>query len=305
MALSLAAAGVALVPQSGRASAKTVTPRLLPAQRSWTPVPPQAPAKDGMAPLPGVQLYYWDTGGEGEPILLCHPATGSALVWGYQQPVFAKAGYRVIGYSRRGFARSESGPADNGGYTVDDIDALLTYLKVGKFHMVASAAGGFSAPDYAQSYPDRLLSMAITCSQGGVTEKSFRDKIAVINPPAFNALPASFRELGPSYRAAYPQGVAEWARLEEHSQSGDKPVRQASRNRVDFADLEKITVPALVIAGASDLLAPPSLVLEFASHLPNSESAILSESGHSGYWEQPDAFNATVLDFLGRHRAHK
>lgn len=303
MALGLAAAGTAICPVAGRAAAKTVMPRVLPSQRSWTSVPPQAPSIEGMAPLPGVKLYYWDTGGRGEPILLGHPATGSALIWGYQQPVFAKAGYRVIGYSRRGFARSESGPADNTGHAVDDINALLDYLKVDKFHMVTSAAGGFSASDYALSYPDRLISMAITCSFGGVTEKSFREKMAAANPPGFAALPGSFRELGAFYRASYPQGVVEWARLEEHALSGDKMVLQTPRNRIDFADLEKIRVPTLVLAGASDLIAPVSLMLELASHLPNSEPVTISDCGHSAYWEQPDAFNATILDFLGRHRA--
>lgn len=265
-------------------------------------MPPQAPVTEGMAPLPGVKLYYWDTGGPGDPILLCHPATGSALVWGYQQPVFARAGYRVIGYSRRGFARSETGPVGNTGYAVDDIDALLNYLKVEKIHLVASAAGGFCASDYAQSRSDRLMSMTIACSLGGVTEKSFRDEAAAVNPAGFATLPASFRELGPFYRSSNPQGTAEWVRLEQQSRSGDTLVFQATRNRINFEDLERIQVPTLVLAGASDLITPVPLMLEIAAHLPNSETVIVSDCGHSAYWEQPDAFNATVLDFVGRHR---
>src|SRR5437870_1096694 len=66
------------------------------------PLPEQVAAKEGIAEVPGTRLGYWDTGGEGPAILLLHPATGSALIWAYQQPVFAKAGYRVIAYSRRG-----------------------------------------------------------------------------------------------------------------------------------------------------------------------------------------------------------
>src|SRR5262245_15721671 len=66
------------------------------------PIPAQVSAKDGVAQLPDSRLWYWDTGGQGVPIVLLHPATGSALIWGYQQPVLAKAGYRVIAFSRRG-----------------------------------------------------------------------------------------------------------------------------------------------------------------------------------------------------------
>jgi pimeloyl-ACP methyl ester carboxylesterase len=30
---------------------------------------------------------------------------------------------------------------------------------------------------------------------------------------------------------------------------------------------------------------------------------IVAEAGHALFWEQPDAFNAAVLDFLRRHPA--
>src|SRR5262245_56758210 len=86
--------GLALL---GVASAQSQTSSITP-----IPIPAQAPAKEAMAPLPGTQLWYWDTGGSGVPIVLLHPATGSGLIWGYQQPVFAKAGYSVIGYARSG-----------------------------------------------------------------------------------------------------------------------------------------------------------------------------------------------------------
>ena len=38
-----------------------------------------------------------------------------------------------------------------------------------------------------------------------------------------------------------------------------------------------------------------------ARHIPDNEVVIFSEAGHSPYWEQPEAFNRTVLDFIGRH----
>jgi hypothetical protein len=49
------------------------------------PLPQPVPAKEALASLPDTRLWYWDTGGDGAPIVLVHPATGSALIWGYQQ----------------------------------------------------------------------------------------------------------------------------------------------------------------------------------------------------------------------------
>ena len=71
----------------------------MPVAELLTPVslPKQFVAKEGHVKVAGAILWYWDTGGDGPAVVLVHPGTGSGLVWGYQQPVFAKAGYRVIG----------------------------------------------------------------------------------------------------------------------------------------------------------------------------------------------------------------
>ncbi|HTB41219.1 MAG TPA: alpha/beta hydrolase, partial [Reyranella sp.] len=66
-----------------------------------TPLPAQVPMTEGIADLGNVKLWYWDTGGAGEVVVFLHPGSGSAEFFPYQQPVFAKAGYRVICYSRR------------------------------------------------------------------------------------------------------------------------------------------------------------------------------------------------------------
>src|SRR5258705_9816526 len=59
-------------------------------------------AREAYADLPGVRIWYTDTGGNGVPVVFLHAATGSVRVWEHQIPVFAKAGYRFIAYDRRG-----------------------------------------------------------------------------------------------------------------------------------------------------------------------------------------------------------
>ena len=144
------------------------------------------------------RLSAWDTGGSGEAVVLIHPGTGSSAIWGYQQPVLAGAGYRVIGYSRRGHGASERGPDNDPATAVDDLAALLDALKVRRFHAVGFAAGGYIPPDFAISHPDRLLSITLACTHGGVTDADFRRRIGAMLPRPFGEMPASFRELGPS-----------------------------------------------------------------------------------------------------------
>src|SRR5215510_15982556 len=103
------------------------------------PIPKQVPAKEGMAELANTRLGYWDTGGSGEPVVFLHPASGSALIWLYQQPVFANIGYRVIAYSRRNYYNSDLALEDNPGVASEDLHNLIEFLGVKKFHAVASA----------------------------------------------------------------------------------------------------------------------------------------------------------------------
>jgi pimeloyl-ACP methyl ester carboxylesterase len=68
-----------------------------------------------------------------------------------------------------------------------------------------------------------------------------------------------------------------------------------------FAMLESIKLPVLLITGDADMYAPPPLLRMFSSRIKGSESLIIPEAGHSSYWEKPDVFNRTVLDFMRKH----
>ncbi|MSP38580.1 MAG: alpha/beta fold hydrolase [Deltaproteobacteria bacterium] len=263
-------------------------------------IPEQVAAKEGLAELPGTRLWYWDTGGDGVPVIFLHPTTGSTLIWLYQQPVFAKAGHRVIAYSRRNHYNSDLASEDNPGCASEDLNNLAGYLGVKKFHAVSSAAGGSVATDYALSHPERLLSLTVSSNNLAARNGYIEQTAARIRPKEEKDLPRWFWELGPSYRAANPAGVDKWNELTRRSVSG-KGARQKLANEVTPAKLETIRVPTLLITGAADLVTPPSIMRMIARHVPDNELAIVSESGHSPCWEQPEVFNRTVLHFISRH----
>src|SRR4249920_797656 len=213
------------------------------------PIPAQVPAKDGMAQIPDTRLWYWDTGWQGVPIVLLHPATGSALIWGYQQPVLAKAGYRVIAYSRRGYYNSAPFDRNNPGIGSEDLRHLADVLGLKRFHVLASAAGGSIASDFAFSYQERLLSLTISSNSFGVRDGEIAKAAAFIRPKGWDEMPAEFRELGPSYRAANPEGVKRWVELEHKALLG-REFRQPLKNQVTQARLKELQLPVQLIAGA-------------------------------------------------------
>ncbi|HXV48227.1 MAG TPA: alpha/beta hydrolase, partial [Candidatus Binatia bacterium] len=153
------------------------------------PIPDQVEAEEGLAELPGTRLWYWDTGGDSAPIVLLHPATGSSLIWLYQQPVFAKAGHRVIAYSRRNHYNSDLAPEDNPGIGSEDLHHLVDFLGIKKFHAVSSAAGGSVATDYSFSHPERLLSLTVSSNNLAAREGYIAETAARIRPAEEKDLP--------------------------------------------------------------------------------------------------------------------
>jgi pimeloyl-ACP methyl ester carboxylesterase len=258
----------------------------------------QPTAREGHTPAGTAQIWFTDTGGAGVPVILLHAATGSSRVWEHQTAAFQAAGFRVIAYDRRGYGRS-TGPVE--GTAADDLEALAGHLGLTRFHLVGTAAGGGVAVDYVLSFPRRVRGLVLANSLGGVTEPDFRALLARLMPDGFTRMPASFRELGPSYRAGDPEGTGRWEALEKESRPpGARESQRQTRNRITFAALEAITAPVLLLTGGADLYMPPPLLRRFAERL-NSRTVIVPEAGHSAYWENPGEFNRAVVSFLKRH----
>lgn len=261
-------------------------------------------AKETYADFSRGRIWYQDSGGGGTPVVLMHARTGSTLAWEHQLAAFSRAGYRLIAYDRLGHGRSEiKQPASQPGAAADDLEALVSHLGLDRFHLVGTAAGGIVSLDYALSFPQRLRSLVVANSVGGVQDEDYVALGRRLRPsPQFEALPPEFRELGPSYRAGNPDGTARWMKVEELSRSKDGlQTPERMRNRITWSLLETLEVPTLLLTGDADLYTPPAVLQLFSRRIKTSTTVILPEVGHSAYWEQPELFNRAVLDFIRRH----
>jgi pimeloyl-ACP methyl ester carboxylesterase len=285
-------------PEGPTTSAGERREELIPAQTSWDPVPPMTGSR-GQVQIPDVRLAVWDTGGDGTPVVLMHPHSGHGGVWGYQQAAFAEAGHRVISYSRRGYQGSEPLVGRVAGTDLRDLIALMDALGVGQFHLVGLAAGGNAVFDAALSIPERLLSVIVGCTIGGIQDPQWAAVTQRLIAGGFLDLPAEFQELGPSYRAAAPEALEEWRANEELP----KPATPlpGTQNTLSWSNIETITTPTQLFTGDADMYFPPSRLREMAGHLPSAEVAVFAEVGHCPHWESYRAFNDMVLSFVREH----
>src|ERR1700722_11778552 len=269
---------------------------VLASQIATTSSPAENSFSGTSAELPGVKLWFTDTGGAGIPIVLLHANTGTSAIWADQVTSFSRAGYRVIAFDRRGWGKSMANPATGPqpGSIAGDLDALADYLKLDKFHLLGVAGGGFAALDYAAWHPEKLRSLVIGASTGSISDREIADFSARIEILELRKLPAVYREVGASYRGANPDGTRRWIEIDEHSRQKDAP-SQPLRTPNTFAKIETIPTPALIIAADADLLAPPALMRIWDAHVKNHEWANVPDSGHAIAWEHPDVFNEKVL----------
>jgi pimeloyl-ACP methyl ester carboxylesterase len=271
---------------------------LVMASAAQTPSPRFA----GYVDLPGVRLWYTDSGSSGVPVVLLHANTGNADSWQYNVPGFVEAGYRVIAFDRRGWGRSTANPetGPQPGTIADDLHALVEYLKIDRFHLVGVAGGGFAAYDYVLWHPERLRSLVIAASGGAIVDEEMRKLREKTALPGFAKWPPEFREVSMGYMATNPDGLQRWLEIHHHSRQQGAPA-QPQRTTITFEKLASIRVPTLLMPGDQDLQTPPWVMRRQLAHIPGAQFMVLPEAAHSINWEQPDAFNRNVLEFIRKH----
>src|SRR5215469_14575713 len=111
-----------------------------------------------------IELYYEDHG-SGKPVVLIHgyPLTGAS--WERQLPMLLNAGYRVITYDRRGFGKS-SQPTEGYNYNTfaEDLQKLITQLKLKDFTLVGFSMGGGEIARYIGKFGTKGVSQAVIIS---------------------------------------------------------------------------------------------------------------------------------------------
>ena len=116
---------------------------------------------------PGLTFDVLADGPEsGSPVLLLHGFAESFHTWNAQIAALARAGYRAIAPSQRGYsAGARPDPANNENYTfdrlVEDPMRLAAKLDLPRFHLVGHDWGGSIAWGIAEKYPDRLGSLTV------------------------------------------------------------------------------------------------------------------------------------------------
>ncbi len=256
------------------------------------------------------QLYY-ETAGEGTPLVLSHAAfLDSRMFDAIWEPLAEH--FRVIRYDMRGFGKSS--PVTGPLCRRDDLNRLLTHLGVTQAHLVGCSLSGTVGLDLALDQPQRFKSLTLV----GVTPSGFQMQG---KPP---------RYLMEMFAAAQSGNVDLASELQiriyldgEQREPGqvDPALRKKAleMNRIPVAQntffiadmqpaypldppaitrLESVKCPTWIVAGALDNSEILRAADEMARRIPEARKTLFESSGHVPSYEQPDAFVNLLLDFL-------
>jgi 3-oxoadipate enol-lactonase len=261
---------------------------------------------DKIGPAPRVAVEH---AGSGDFVIMLHGIGGNRLNWTDQIEAFAPH-FHAAAWDARGYGDSDDyeGPLNFAGYA-DDLARVLDHFGVRRAHVVGLSMGGRIAMDFVARYSDRLATLVLCDTHKGFAAMPEDRKSAFIasrkapllagKEPKDIAEPVARSLVGPKASdTAFRRLVDSMSRLHKESyiKSIEASVRMDARS-----DLANIKVPTLVVVGADDRLTPPDVARELASEIRGAELAVIPDAGHLANIEQPEAFNAAVLQFLRKH----
>jgi 3-oxoadipate enol-lactonase len=251
----------------------------------------------------------YDERGTGRPLLFVHGYPLSRAMWAPQWSGLSDAA-RVLAIDLRGHGESDVLP---GPYAMDqladDCAGLLDALGIREPIVLGGLSmGGYVAFAFWRRYPERVAGLILAATRAGADSPEARagreTAMATAQSAGVDAVVDSMlpRLLAPGAVEAQPELVARMRGIMAATPlTGMLGDLAGLRDRVDStATLATITVPTLVVHGAKDQLIPLAEAERTASLIAGATLAVIDEAGHLPNLEQPERFNAAVLDYLAR-----
>ncbi len=246
--------------------------------------------------------------GEGQAVLFVHGFPFDRTMWRHQLAALSR--YKRIAPDLRGAGGSTTSLAADG-YSLaryaDDLVAVLDACGCDAATVCGLSLGGYVVFELLRRHPERVRAIILADTRPDADSaevKRSRRELAVVaerdGPEGVieRLLP---RLLGSATRGTQPEVVEQvrdmarrWsvpALLGALRVLGDRPDSQET--------LRSLRVPALVVVGSEDEIAPPSVAEAMAKLIPRSQFHVVPAAGHLAPLEQPLATSRVLSDFLG------
>jgi proline iminopeptidase len=267
-------------------------------------------------------LQRYHVAGSG-PLCLVHSG-GPGLGWEYLRMPHLERHLTLVYLEPVGTGGSGHLPRPQD-YRIDTyaqfLHGLVRHLGVERPFLLGHSHGGFVAQHYALTHPGTLAGLILYDTSPLTGEEFWNQAMANLDrlperhpdQPEAAGIPGAFRRtlaaadnqtctqglraVLPAYFADYWAHESDLAPLRAGLRAWIDPMR-AAEPPFDVRDrLGDLTTPTLVISGAHDFICAPRWGEMLHAGIPGSRFVLLSDSGHMGHLEQPDAFASAITAF--------
>lgn len=225
----------------------------------------------------GIKIYY-ETYGQGEPLLMIHGNGGSISNFKHQIVFFQKHYTVIIADSRAQGKTIDAGETLNYEMMADDLNALLDSLHIKSANVIGWSDGGIIGILLAIRHPQKVKKLASTGANLIPDTSIYTPEGAAIIASWSSNLKAE----EPNSSTKNAQKLLHMIDVEPH---------------IPLTDLQKISCPVFVIAGDNDII-KPSHTVQIYENIPQAYLWIVPSSGHATLHSHKTEFNTKVLDFF-------
>ena len=261
---------------------------------------------DVLNPLDSTRIAY-DVTGEGPAVLWLHGSALSRVPWRGLGYLKALPGYTHVRLDLRGHGRSDK-PHGAESYTpellVADVLAVMDAEGIDAAAVVGHGMGAMLALELALRAPARVQRLVL-CAGGPPLDDAARQRWPGVRQELLGqgldmaalAQRLIAQEAGPR---ALPEGLQLARRSMErvHAATYRRALQALPTFMRDARDFARVLQPTLLIGGSADPCTPPEALQALVQVLPDARLALLPEVGRWPQLEDPEGFEATLLDFL-------
>lgn len=276
--------------------------------------------------LEGVPLRFTSYGeGPGPAIVCCNGVGVSTFFWKYVVRYFS-ARHQVVTWDYRGHGRS--GRPENPtrekftvASSVQDLMSVMDEAGVEEAVLVGHSMGVQVALEAWRRHPKRVRGLSLVCGAFGRPLDTFWN--SSMAAPVFdvvysivNAAPRAFA-FGNSFlmRSRLPMLAARLGVVDrqmcrpedlkpyfDHLAQVDPQIFFLMAGEIQrhtaIKWLDKVDVPALIVAGENDLFTPYHLSVQMRDRIPNSELLTIPHGSHAAIIEQPELINLRLEKWM-------
>ncbi len=261
------------------------------------------------AEIEGERLFFQDWApadlAKGRPVVLLHGLGANSASWAMQTNTLIAAGWRCLAIDLPGFGNSPYrkdivAPGDMASLTA----RFIQDLRLAPSHIVGVSLGGMVALELGIQAPEAVSSLTLVSTASNLRPVS--PAIALYYGLRFVITLALGKDLQARLvaRRIFPETEQELLRRELQSEVRQADARAYRRTLLSLVHfdvrgrLSGIKGPVLVVTGGRDTTIPAAKQYELASRIDPWRHEVFPQAGHALNIEQPDQFNALLLEFL-------